>query len=78
MISPGVIKCNLLDLGLGGWMADFSEYIPADAVFHNGETGLTMHNRFPVLWAQVNREAVEEAGMLGQIVFYMRAGGSGE
>ena len=67
----------MIELGLGGWMADFSEYMPADAVFHNGETGLTMHNQFPVLWAKCNREAVEEAGKLGEIVFYMRAGAAG-
>ena len=67
----------MLELGLGGWMADFSEYIPADAVFHNGETGYTMHNEFPVLWARLNREAVEEAELMGEVVFFMRAGGTG-
>lgn len=59
-------------------MADFSEYIPVDAVFHNGRTGQEMHNLFPVLWARTNREAVEEAGKLGEIMFFMRAGGPGE
>ena len=33
--------------------------------------------RLPVLWAQTNREAVEEAGKLGEIFYYMRAGGAG-
>ena len=58
-------------------MADFGEYIPIDAVFGNGETGRSMHNKFPVLWAKLNREAIEEAGKLGEIMFFMRAGGSG-
>lgn len=58
-------------------MADFSEYIPRDGIFSNGETGETMHNKMPVLWAQTNREAVEEAGKLGEIMFFMRSGGTG-
>lgn len=59
-------------------MADFSEYIPVDAVFSNGETGKTMHNKMPVLWAKTNREAVEESGKLGELMYYMRAGGPGK
>ena len=73
-----IIKKNLLDLGIGGWMADFGEYVPVDAVFHNGKTGREMHNLLPVLFAKVNREAVEEAGKLNEVVFFMRAGFSGK
>ena len=72
-----VIKANLIDFGFGGWMADFSEYIPVDGRFSNGETGATMHSKFPALWARTNREAVEERGKLGEIMFYMRAGSHG-
>ncbi|PIK55362.1 putative glucan 1,3-alpha-glucosidase, partial [Apostichopus japonicus] len=72
-----LIKRNLLDFGFDGWMADFGEYLPIDAVFHNGVSGEELHNEWPVLWAKVNREAVEEAGRLGDIVFWMRAGFSG-
>ncbi|MCP5995710.1 alpha-glucosidase, partial [Klebsiella pneumoniae] len=31
-----VIKKNLIELGCGGWMADFGEYLPTDTVLHNG------------------------------------------
>lgn len=72
-----VIKTNLIALGFKGWMADFGEYLPADAVCADGETGLTAHNRWPMLWARVNREAVEESGLLGDCVFFMRAGAAG-
>ena len=71
-----VIKTNLIDLGFVGWMADFGEYLPVDAVCHGG-SGWQLHNRWPALWAQCNREAVEERGMLGKCVFYMRAGAAG-
>ena len=71
-----VIKTNLIGLGFRGWMADFGEYLPADAVCHGG-SGKALHNAWPMLWAKCNREAVEEAGMLGNCVFFMRAGAAG-
>ena len=71
-----VIKTNLIGLGFRGWMADFGEYLPADAVCCGG-SGMELHNAWPVLWARCNREAVEEAGKLGECVFFMRAGGAG-
>ena len=71
-----IIKNNLIALGFKGWMADFGEYLPADAVCYEG-SGLALHNRWPVLWAECNREAVEESGKLGECVFFMRAGAAG-
>ncbi|HEX8647920.1 MAG TPA: TIM-barrel domain-containing protein [Thermoleophilaceae bacterium] len=51
--GPGFFT-GLLDealaAGYDGWMEDFGEYTPADSVFHNGETGRTMHNRYPVIY----------------------------
>ena len=73
----GIIKKNIIEFGFGGWMADYSEYTPTDGVFHNGMPGELVHNLFPVLWARANREAVEESGKLGQVMFFMRAGGTG-
>ena len=72
-----VIKENLAGMGFKGWMADFGEYLPADAVCAGGRTGLEVHNLWPFLWAKCNREAVEEAGLLGDCVFFMRSGFSG-
>lgn len=72
-----IIKKNMIELGISGWMADFGEYIPVDAVFSNGKTGLEMHNQYPALWAKCNYEAVKESGKLGEIVYFMRAGGVG-
>ena len=71
-----VIKTNLIGLGFRGWMADFGEYLPADAVCHGG-SGRELHNAWPMLWAKCNREAVEEAGLTGDCVFFMRAGAAG-
>ncbi len=71
-----VIKTNLIGFGFRGWMADFGEYLPADAVCRGGK-GAELHNKWPALWAKCNREAVEEAGMLGKCVFFMRSGAAG-
>lgn len=73
----GVITTNIIDLGITGWMADFGEYLPVDAVLHNQQTGLQQHNKWPVLWARCNYEAVEEAGKLGEIFYFMRSGAFG-
>ena len=70
----GVIKKNMIDLGLAGWMADFGEYLPTDCVLYSGEDPELVHNTWPARWAQINREAVEEAGKLGEIMFFTRAG----
>lgn len=69
-----IIKKNMIDFGLSGWMADFGEYLPTDCVLFSGEDPQKVHNTWPARWAQVNREAVEESGKLGEIMFFTRAG----
>ena len=68
-----VIKQNLIALGFRGWMADFGEYLPYDAVCAQG-TGRELHNKWPLLWAKCNREAVDESGLSREAVFFMRSG----
>ncbi|HCR6367534.1 TPA: sulfoquinovosidase [Shigella flexneri] len=72
-----VIKKNMIELGCGGWMADFGEYLPTDTYLHNGVSAEIMHNAWPALWAKCNYEALEETGKLGEILFFMRAGSTG-
>ena len=62
----------MLDIGIKGWMADFGEYLPVDAVLRHGDPK-KLHNLWPVLWAKVNREAVEEYGAK-DAMFFMRSG----
>ncbi|MDE7372715.1 MAG: alpha-glucosidase, partial [Clostridia bacterium] len=70
----GIIKENMIGLGLSGWMADFGEYLPTDCVLYSGEDPELAHNTWPARWAKLNREAVEESGKLGEIMFFTRAG----
>ena len=71
-IKEELIKHNMLDLGVSGWMADFGEYLPVDCVLHDGDPA-ELHNRWPVLWAKVNREAIEEYGA-EDAMFFTRSG----
>ncbi|XP_059428283.1 uncharacterized protein LOC132162053 isoform X1 [Corylus avellana] len=75
---------EMVDDGVRGWMADFGEGLPVDATLYSGEDPISAHNRYPELWAQINREFVEEwkSNCVGKLkddptealVFFMRAG----
>ena len=72
-----VLGRELLDIGIAGWMADFGEYLPTDVRLFDGSDPMEAHNQWPVLWAQVNAQALESRGKTGDAVFFMRAGFSG-
>ncbi len=69
-----VIKENLIGGGVSGWMADFGEGLPYDAVLSSGESAKSYHNRYAEEWARVNREAIREARREEDIVFFSRSG----
>ena len=71
-IKEELIRKNMLDWGISGWMADFGEYLPTDCVLHDGDPAL-LHNEWPLIWARINREAIEEFGC-GDEFFFSRAG----
>lgn len=74
----GIIKKYSLEIGVDGWMADFGEYLPTDDIcLHNGVSPMIEHNHWPALWAKCNYDAVSESGKLGEVVYFMRAGGTG-
>jgi alpha-glucosidase len=69
-----VIKAELIGTGASGWMADYGEGLPYDAVLFSGADPKTYHNRYAEEWARVNREAIDEAGRGDDIVFFNRSG----
>lgn len=70
----GVIKTNMLEAtGTSGWMHDFGEALPFDGVIASGDPA-AFHNQYPVEWARVAREAIEEAGRGDDILFFDRSG----
>jgi sulfoquinovosidase len=70
----GIIRENLLESGVFGWMADFAEGLPYDAVLYSGEDAAGFHNRYAEAWAALNREVIEEAGLLGEALAFHRSG----
>ncbi|MGB1207175.1 MAG: alpha-glucosidase [Chitinophagales bacterium] len=71
-----VIINDMINMGLSGWMADYADWLPLDCKPFSGESAWAYHNAYPVEFARLNREAVEEAEKLGEIVFFMRTGHS--
>ncbi len=70
----------LLDTGADGFMEDFGEQVLSDMVFADGSTGVTMHNRYPVLQHQATRAAVDAYVKLHpgrEIYFFTRSGYTG-
>ena len=72
-----VIKTNMIEFGLDGWMADFGEYLPTDCVLFSGEDPNLVHCTWPARWAKLNREVLEETGKVGEIFFVTRAAHTG-
>ena len=61
---------DALDLGFVGWMADFAEWLPTDAVLAGGQDALSAHNAYPLWWQALNGEVL--AAVDG--VFFARSG----
>lgn len=72
-----ILGQEMLDIGISGWMADFGEYLPTDLRLADGSDPMEAHNRWPVLWAEVNATALASRGKTGDALFFMRAGFSG-
>ncbi|MBS3788318.1 alpha-glucosidase [Candidatus Bipolaricaulota bacterium] len=69
----GIMK-RQLELGISGWMADYGEYLPSDAVLNSGADPMSHHNRYPVEWARLNYEALKEADKADEALFFTRSG----
>lgn len=82
LTSPGarawmksVIKSEMIDKAhCSGWMADFAEALPFDAVLASGQSAAAFHNTYAVEWAKLQREVAEENGLLGDLLVFNRAG----
>lgn len=58
------LMTDVLARGARGWMADFAEWQPVEgAVLHDGSDPALAHNRYPVLWQELNQEVLAAAGL---------------
>jgi alpha-glucosidase len=71
------LAAMVTELGIDGWMADFGEWNPLDATLDDGSDPVGFHNRYPVEWHRVNREAMECARPEGDWVTFARSGFTG-
>jgi alpha-glucosidase len=70
-----VIRTQMIEEGrCGGWMHDFGEALPFDAVLADGRPAAEYHNEYPVDWIRIGREAIEESGHGHDVVMFNRAG----
>jgi len=65
----GVIAEQVLGVGASGFMADFGEYTPTDAVLFKGSAA-KQHNRWPQLWADTVSKACTLGGVPDCVAFF--------
>jgi len=67
---------NMVQNGFSGWLADYGEYTPLDAVCESGDI-VKYHCELPVLWAKLNRELIEDTGHSNDFYVAHRSAGYG-
>ena len=71
----GWLETALRD-GWDGWMYDFGEYIPQDAVMFNGMSGMEAHNLYPLIYEKAAHDLLE-AERPGDYLVFVRSGYAG-
>ncbi|XP_046653529.1 sulfoquinovosidase-like isoform X2 [Daphnia pulicaria] len=71
-----LIQKNIIEFGFKGFMADFGEYTPIEAVSESSDP-YEFHNLLPVLWASTVRLALEQSGTLNSVLPWARSGFTG-
>jgi len=66
------------DYGVDGWMADFGEWVPTDAVPSDGSDPIAFHDAYPALWHSVSRETMEGLRPDGDWAVFSRSGWAGD
>lgn len=64
------------EMGQDGWMCDFGEWLPFDAQVASG-VGQDLHNAYPLLWQELNMQALNEVRGEGNGLCFNRSGWSG-
>ncbi|RYG63256.1 hypothetical protein EON64_16275, partial [archaeon] len=55
-----LVNYTFVEAQSSGFMCDFGEYLPFDAVLSNGQTGNDYHNIYPQAWGELVQEAIAE------------------
>jgi alpha-D-xyloside xylohydrolase len=70
-----MLRRLLVDVGYDGWMHDFGELTPADAVFFDGRRGQEVRNEYPLHYQRLAAEVVEAEKP--DAVLFVRSGWTG-
>lgn len=71
------LAAAVTEVGLDGWMADFAEWLPIDAVLADGSDAAAFHNRYPREWQHLTREVMDELRPDGDWLMFARSGWTG-
>lgn len=69
-----VVMKYLLSNNIKGWMADFGEALPYDAILYSNQKASDFHNQYPVEWAKINRQIIDSIEDGQDYIFFTRAG----
>ncbi|MCB9780765.1 MAG: hypothetical protein H6742_19510 [Alphaproteobacteria bacterium] len=64
---------DLVDVGFVGWMADFAEWLPPDAVLDHADA-VDDHNLQPLWWQDINAEVLDQ---VDDAAWFVRSGWTG-
>jgi len=75
----GEVAARVVAAGYDGWMEDFGEYTPLDAVSADGSHGTAAHNRYPTRYhaAAATASAALEAARGRRLARFVRSGWTG-
>ncbi|MEM1031135.1 MAG: TIM-barrel domain-containing protein [Myxococcota bacterium] len=76
--TTAFLRAKVEDFGIDGWMADFGEYLPLDAVLSDGRDPRAYHNRYPEAWHRNGREVFDALRPDGDYVLFTRSGWTGQ
>lgn len=70
-----IMKWQLMQTGISGWMADFGESLPMDAkLFDSSLDSFQFHNQYPVEWAKIQNEVISETHLENEVLTFVRSG----
>lgn len=71
------LRAMVEDIGMDGWMSDFGEWAPLDAVVADGSDPIAYHETFPIYWHSQWRAVMDELRPDGDFAVFARSGTTG-
>ncbi|KAI7278873.1 hypothetical protein KC345_g5708 [Hortaea werneckii] len=75
-----VLRTQVWNANISGYMSDFGEYTPvtSDTSLQNmASDAFFFHNKYPLLWAELQRSVIEEFGLEDEALIFHRSANTG-